>query len=321
MKYFLLGAFAQRSCCSGRVAYGATARRASPRSRTHWRVRPATSRSRSLACVLSGDRVRVQGFVGAVPHVDARRVPGGTDSGDGVHVRGDEDRGVRGARPHPRRRVRGPRWDRTPVMVALSVLSMVLGSVLAIAQTDVKRMLAYSSIAQAGFILAAYAHRTRRDRRGDLLPGDLRAAVVGAFGVVMLVSAGVERTPGSIGSGAWRAVNRRSPGCSRSSCSRSPGSLRLLGSPPRCWSSAPRPPRHGARGLIGALAAVAGAFFYLRLVAIMSMREPEGDASPTLRRCRGSCSRSRLCGRGARDHPGPDPADPSRGPRAAMVTR
>ena len=33
---------------------------------------------------------------------------------------------------------------------------MVVGSVLAIAQTDVKRMLAYSSIAQAGFILSAF---------------------------------------------------------------------------------------------------------------------------------------------------------------------
>ncbi|MFL5766274.1 MAG: NADH-quinone oxidoreductase subunit N, partial [Actinomycetota bacterium] len=44
-------------------------------------------------------------------------------------------------------------WDWTPLIWGLAAASIVLGSVLAIAQSDIKRMLAYSSIAQAGFIL------------------------------------------------------------------------------------------------------------------------------------------------------------------------
>ena len=46
--------------------------------------------------------------------------------------------------------------DLMPVMAVLSALTMIVGNVLAIAQTDIKRMLAYSSIAQAGYILMAF---------------------------------------------------------------------------------------------------------------------------------------------------------------------
>ena len=57
--------------------------------------------------------------------------------------------------------------------------------------------------------------------------------------------------------------------------------------------------------LIGALASVAGAFFYLRVVALMAMREPEGediaDASPT---AAARARRARGGGRGARHVPG-----------------
>ena len=45
------------------------------------------------------------------------------------------------------------RDDWRPAVWVLAVLSLVIGSVLAVVQTDVKRMLAYSSISHAGFIL------------------------------------------------------------------------------------------------------------------------------------------------------------------------
>ncbi|GAA2097063.1 NADH-quinone oxidoreductase subunit NuoN [Microlunatus panaciterrae] len=48
------------------------------------------------------------------------------------------------------------RWDWQPMMGIIAVATMVVGSVLAITQTDVKRMLAYSSIAHAGFLLTAF---------------------------------------------------------------------------------------------------------------------------------------------------------------------
>ncbi|MEM9034181.1 MAG: NADH-quinone oxidoreductase subunit N [Actinomycetota bacterium] len=45
--------------------------------------------------------------------------------------------------------------DWTPLIWILAVLSLVVGSVMAVVQTDVKRMLAYSSIAHAGYVLVA----------------------------------------------------------------------------------------------------------------------------------------------------------------------
>lgn len=50
----------------------------------------------------------------------------------------------------------GARWDWLPVMWIIAILTMVIGSVLALTQTDVKRLLAYSSVAHAGFILTGF---------------------------------------------------------------------------------------------------------------------------------------------------------------------
>src|SRR5699024_1595695 len=47
----------------------------------------------------------------------------------------------------------GASWDWRPVIWVIAAITMVLGSLVAIAQTDVKRMLAYSSVAHAGFLL------------------------------------------------------------------------------------------------------------------------------------------------------------------------
>ncbi len=66
-------------------------------------------------------------------------------------------------------------WDWTPIVAALAVLSVVVGSFLAIAQSDVKRMLAYSSVAHAGFVLIGpHVGRLDGDRRGDVLPDRVR---------------------------------------------------------------------------------------------------------------------------------------------------
>ena len=47
----------------------------------------------------------------------------------------------------------GARWDWTPMIWVIALLTMVVGTVIALTQTDVKRMLAYSAIAHTGFIL------------------------------------------------------------------------------------------------------------------------------------------------------------------------
>ncbi len=50
----------------------------------------------------------------------------------------------------------GERWDWSPMIWVVAILTMAVGSIVAITQTDVKRMLAYSSIAHAGFLLTAF---------------------------------------------------------------------------------------------------------------------------------------------------------------------
>jgi len=47
----------------------------------------------------------------------------------------------------------GLRWDWRPMMWVIAILSMLIGSVVAVTQTDIKRMLAFSSVAHTGFIL------------------------------------------------------------------------------------------------------------------------------------------------------------------------
>ena len=76
------------------------------------------------------------------------------------------------------------RWSWQPMLWVVAILTMLVGSILAVVQTDMKRMLAYSSVAHTGFLLTGVlgvqsATRARR-RRGHLaaggavLPGDVR---------------------------------------------------------------------------------------------------------------------------------------------------
>jgi NADH-quinone oxidoreductase subunit N len=78
--------------------------------------------------------------------------------------------------------------DWAPIVWTLAVLSLVVGAVLAIVQTDVKRMLAYSSIAHAGFILIGIEAATDRGTQASsfyLLAYTFM--IVGSFGIATLV--------------------------------------------------------------------------------------------------------------------------------------
>ena len=90
------------------------------------------------------------------------------------------------------------RWDWQPLMAIVAVATMAVGSVLAITQTDVKRMLAYSSIAHAGFLMTAFvgaAQEGTGNPAGSLTSVSsvmfylvaYGAATLGAFAVVTLV--------------------------------------------------------------------------------------------------------------------------------------
>ena len=82
----------------------------------------------------------------------------------------------------------GVRWDWQPLLWAVAILTMLVGVVLAVAQTDVKRMLAYSSVAHAGFILVGVIAVSEAGISSTLFYLVAYGfATLGAFGVVSIV--------------------------------------------------------------------------------------------------------------------------------------
>jgi NADH-quinone oxidoreductase subunit N len=110
------------------------------------------------------------------------------------------------------------RDDWRPVIWVLALLSLVIGSALAIVQTDVKRMLAYSSISHAGFILVgveAAGHRAGEvGDLGDGMPSVVTylllyaVLTVGSFAVVALVG---RNAGGDTSLDAFRGLAQRRP--------------------------------------------------------------------------------------------------------------
>ncbi|TLW93690.1 NADH-quinone oxidoreductase subunit NuoN [Saccharomonospora piscinae] len=100
-------------------------------------------------------------------------------------------------------------WEWRGVLWGVAIVSMAIGAVLGLTQTDVKRMIAYSSIAHAGFLLVGTMALTEEGLSGTLFY--LLAygfTTLAAFGVVSLVrDAGGEATHLS----AWAGLAKRSP--------------------------------------------------------------------------------------------------------------
>jgi NADH-quinone oxidoreductase subunit N len=111
----------------------------------------------------------------------------------------------------------GLAWQWQPILWTVAILTMVVGSVVALTQTDVKRMLAYSSIAHAGFILTGLVATDTIDATTGEVLGVSSVLfyllaygfiTIGAFAVVTLVrDAGGEATHLS----QWAGLARRSP--------------------------------------------------------------------------------------------------------------
>ena len=161
LKYLIIG-----SVGSATLLYGlalSTARRARPastrsppRSGARRRRRAAAHRHRA-----GGHGAGLQGLRRAVPPVDAGRLRGRADARDRLHGRGHQ--GGRLRHPHPPLRRRADRRvDHVGAgLAALAVITIVVGNVGAIGQSSLKRMLAYSSVAQAGYMLAGVVVTTQ----------------------------------------------------------------------------------------------------------------------------------------------------------------
>ena len=170
----------------------------------------------------------------------------------------------------------GLRWDWSPMLWVIAALTMLVGAILALTQTDIKRMIAYSSIAQAGFILVgviaaspaglagsifyviAYSFTTIgvfaiismvRDKNGEATHlskwaglGRTSPFIASLFAIFMLALAGIPLTSGFIGK------------FSVFTAAMSAGDNWLV--------------------IIAVVASLVAAFFYMRVVVLMFFSEP-----------------------------------------------
>ncbi|HWD08163.1 MAG TPA: NADH-quinone oxidoreductase subunit N, partial [Actinomycetota bacterium] len=165
-----------------------------------------------------------------------------------------------------------------PAVVILAVLTMVVGSVIAVVQTNVKRMLAYSSIAHSGFLLIGVAAGTARGVSSSLFYlAAYSFTILGAFALVYAVAGPEERF---IQIGDYRGLARRQPWLA---VALTLLLVSLAGIPPTIgfWSKFEVFGAGVAAGLsplvvIGLLSSAIAAFFYLRIVGLMFLDDPTG---------------------------------------------
>jgi len=166
-------------------------------------------------------------------------------------------------------------------LMVLAVLSMVIGNVVAIAQSNIKRMLAYSTISHMGFVLAGIMSGSQEGYSAAMFYTIVYAIMsLGGFGMILLLSrAGFEADKLD----DFKGLNDRSPWFAF---------IMLI----LMFSMAGVPPALGFYAKLAILEAVVnaglvwvaiiavvfsivGAFYYLRIVKLMYFDKPE-DTSP-----------------------------------------
>jgi NADH-quinone oxidoreductase subunit N len=177
--------------------------------------------------------------------------------------------------------VGGARWDWQPVIWGVAIVTMLAGSILAITQTDVKRMLAYSSIAHAGFVLVGVLAFDKTGVSGVLFYlAAYGFSTIGAFAVVTLVrDSGGEATHLS----QWAGLGKQHPvvaGMFALFLLAFAGIPLTSGFTAKFAVFAPAV-AHGAVWLavVGVVSSAIAAFFYVRVIVLMYFSEPTGDAT------------------------------------------
>jgi NADH-quinone oxidoreductase subunit N len=178
------------------------------------------------------------------------------------------------------------------VITILAVLTMLFGNLLALPQRSVKRMLAYSSIAHAGYLLVGVVAAARPEAREGALSGILfylasyTATVIGAFTVVAALEKRA-RTPDEEPAGTWdlarfSGLARRRPGMA---LAMTVFLVSLAGVPPTAGFvaklfvfQAAIAAQEYMLAVVGVLTSTLGAYYYLRVVVYMYMRPAEGEA-------------------------------------------
>ncbi len=173
----------------------------------------------------------------------------------------------------------------TQMLSILAILSLVVGNTVALVQTNIKRLLAYSTISNVGFIMLGFVAGTPDGYTAALYYTLIYVLVVlGSFGVVLLMSrAGYEADKLD----DFKGLYQRDP-------------LLALAMMVLMFSTAGVPPfvgfwaklrifqvlwetQHFWLVVISAATSVVGLFYYLRVIKLMYFDQPTGDAPPTAR--------------------------------------
>ena len=177
----------------------------------------------------------------------------------------------------------GLRTDWQPMLWAVAIATMAVGAIVGLTQTDIKRMLAYSSIAHAGFVLTALVAADETATAAILFYlATYGFATIGAFAVVTLVrDSGGEATHLA----KWTGLGKRAPLLA--------GTFALF-----LLAFAGIPMTSGFVGklavftaavdggatplvVIGVLASAVAAFYYIRVIVLMFFSEPAAE-SPSI---------------------------------------
>lgn len=169
----------------------------------------------------------------------------------------------------------------TAVLAVLAVLTMALGNLAALLQTSIKRLLAYSSIAHAGFMLIGVAAGTGRGAWSvSFYLLAYTFMTLGAFGVVLMLTRRGEEADqiADLAGLAWR-----SPALA---AAMAVFMISLAGLPPTAGFvakfyvfTAALDAGQTAVVIIGVLTSVVSAYFYLRVAYTMFTGEPRGDVA------------------------------------------
>ncbi len=175
-------------------------------------------------------------------------------------------------------------WQWKPALVIISIITMVFGSVVAITQRDVKRMLAYSSIAHAGFLLAGVIALSKSGLESSIFYlFAYGVATVGTFGIVSLI----RDSSGEVGDlNRWSGLGKRSPLLASTfaffllAFAGIPLTSGFIGK----FSIFSAAYESGNTSILiaGVLSSAVAVFFYIRVLVLMFFKDPVEDGTSVL---------------------------------------
>ena len=172
-------------------------------------------------------------------------------------------------------------WEWKPAAVVIAIATMLFGSLVAITQRDVKRMLAYSSIAHAGFLLSGVIALNKAGLEASifyLLAYGI--ATVGGFAIVTLI----RDSSGEVGDlNRWSGLGKRSPIVASTfaffllAFAGIPMTSGFIGK----FSIFSAAYESGSIAILiaGVLSSAIAAFFYIRVIVLMFFKDPVEDGT------------------------------------------